>query len=50
MLSAWLPWLAAFAVLVILPVALLLFADDHPRSDEPPDTDGDDRLPALAAA
>lgn len=37
--------LCALPLLIWLP--LCLFADDHPRSDEPPDTDGED--PSLVA-
>jgi hypothetical protein len=33
-----LPWIVAVVVVVVLPVALMLFADDGPRNDDPPDT------------
>jgi hypothetical protein len=49
MLSAWLPWILGLVILIVLPVVLVLFADDHPRSDDPPDSDDGERLPALAA-
>jgi hypothetical protein len=41
---------AGFVLLtpVILGLALYFFADDHPRSDEPPDSD-DERPPGPAA-
>ena len=48
-MSAWLPWILAFVILVVLPVALR-FAEDRPRNDDPPDSDEDGRLPALATA
>ena len=38
-------WLI-LAALVILPVALRLYASDDPRNDEPPDTDEDRPGPA----
>ena len=40
--SPWFPWILALVILVVLPVALVLLADDHPRSDDPPDTAGED--------
>jgi hypothetical protein len=40
-MSAWL-WLFLVALL-ILPVLLRLYAEDSPRSDEPPDTSGRER-------
>lgn len=43
-----LPWLIAAAVLVVLPVLLRLYADDTPRSDDPPDTGEDERDPGPA--
>jgi len=49
-MSAWFPWLAAFAVLVVLPVALVLWADDHPREDKPPDAGGEERAVLPLAA
>ena len=48
-MSAWFPWLLAFAVLVILPVALVLFAEDHPRRDDPPDSGDEEPVTALLA-
>jgi hypothetical protein len=42
-LSTWLPWVIALVILIVLPVALRLFAEDHPRSEEPPDTGDDER-------
>jgi hypothetical protein len=35
-LSAWLTW-ALIALIPVAPVALVLFAGDEPRNDEPPD-------------
>jgi hypothetical protein len=40
-MSAWL-WLFLVALLV-LPVLLRFYAEDGPRSDEPPDTSGRER-------
>ena len=42
-----LPWIIALVILVVLPIALR-FADDHPRNDDPPDSDGDERDPGPA--
>jgi hypothetical protein len=33
-MSAWLPWIAAVAVLVVLPIALRLYVGDDPPSNE----------------
>ena len=49
MLSSWFPWIVAFAILVVLPVALALFADDHPRRDDPPDTGDEEPVTVLLA-
>ena len=42
-------WLLFAAVLIIAPVALRFLAEDHPRSDDPPDTGEGDREPARAS-
>jgi hypothetical protein len=44
-----LSWLL-IALIPVAAVVLRFLADDHPRSDDPPDPDGEDRLPALLAA
>ena len=49
-MSSWFPWLVAIAILVVLPVALLLWADDHPRSDDPPDSSDEEPVTVLLAA
>ena len=36
-----------FAVLLIAAVVLRIFADDHPRNGEPPDSASDDEDPEL---
>ena len=46
-MSAWL-WFLLVA-LVILPIALRFLADDHPRSDDPPDTGSDEPASVLLA-
>ena len=33
-MSAWLPWIVAVAVLVVLPIALRLFVGDDPPSNQ----------------
>jgi hypothetical protein len=35
-MSHWLPWLLFGAVILVAPVLLRFFADDLPRSDDPP--------------
>ena len=47
-MSSWFPWILAVVILVVLPVALMLWADDHPRNDDPPDP-GEEPVTALLA-
>jgi hypothetical protein len=55
-MSAWLPWIAGFIVLVILPIALRLYVGDDPPNNEiaqeqPGDEErepGPEALPSLA--
>jgi hypothetical protein len=49
-LPAWLPYAFFGAAFIILPVVLRLFADDHPRSDDPPDSSDDDGIPPGLSA
>ena len=44
-----LPWILALVILVVLPIALALFAEDGPRSDDPPDAGEEPELLPLAA-
>lgn len=54
MLSAWLPWIAAFALLVVLPVLLRLYAGDELDNaitqEQPGDDDGEREPDAFRAA
>ena len=43
MLSTWLLWGLILAI-PVAPVVYRLFADEHPRNDEPPDTRSSERL------
>jgi hypothetical protein len=44
---SWLLWLL-LAALLVLPVFLRIFADDHPKNEEPESTE-DDRDPGPSA-
>ncbi len=45
--SSWIPWIAALVIIAIVSVACR-FAEEHPRADDPPDNDDEDRTPGPA--
>jgi hypothetical protein len=52
LIGACRPLLSAVIFLVYLALmtglGVFIYRTGHPRSDDPPDSDGDDRLPTLA--
>ena len=48
-LNVVLPWIAAVVIIAVMAVVFRFFADDNPRSDDPPDTGGEP-VTALALA
>ncbi len=46
MLNVVLPWIIAFVIVAVLAVVFRFWGEEHPRSDDPPDT-GEDSRPHL---
>ena len=44
-----LPWIASLVIVAVVAVACR-FAEDHPRSDDPPDSSDEDPVTVLLAA
>ena len=44
-----LPWIISFVIVAVVAVACR-FAEDHPRSDDPPDSSDEDPVTVLLAA